>query len=141
MTYYSLIEALKQTALQDPNIRFVGAGNIYELNNIPDLNYRVFYVTPNLSSGLQSVKQYSLNLYYIDRWDDTTNNQIEIQSAGVEILTDIINRFQFNHPEVQIQYPFNIQFFWQKFSDVTAGCYFTVTFTVDSDVCLIGEKY
>lgn len=67
MTYYQLITELQNTAKQDPNIRFTGTGNIYELNNKPDINYRVFYITPNLSTSYEDVDQYSLNLFYIDR--------------------------------------------------------------------------
>lgn len=141
MTYYQLIKELQNTAKQDPNIRTVGAGNIYELNNKPNIDYRVFYITPNLSSGYENTNQYSLNLFYIDRWDDSTNNQVEIQSAGKEILTDIINRFQYNNPEIEIQYPYTFQFFYERFTDVCAGCWITLNIQVDSDVCLIGEKY
>ena len=141
MTYYQLITELQNTAKQDPNIRFTGAGNIYELNNKPDINYRVFYITPNLSTSYEDVDQYSLNLFYIDRWDDSTNNQTEIQSAGKTILTDIINRFVHNHFEVDVEYPFQFQFFYERFADVCAGCWVTITFIVDSDVCSIGENY
>lgn len=141
MTYKDLLLALQETALQDPSIKFTGAGNIYELNNLPNIDYKVFYITPNQSSSYEETKEFSLNLFYIDIWNNKVNNQIDIQSTGLETLTDIINRFNYNYPEVEIRYPYQFQMFYQKFSDVCAGCWVTVTFVVKSEACLIGNQY
>ena len=47
MTYYQLITELKNCALEEPNIRFAGSKDIFELNSLPDIEYSVFYITPN----------------------------------------------------------------------------------------------
>jgi hypothetical protein len=64
---------------------------------------------------------YSLNLYFIARWDETDNNQLEEQSAGILALTNIINRFNNHYLEVDISYPLIFTPFYQKFKDICTG--------------------
>lgn len=45
--YYDLLEELKKCALEEPNINMAGSKNIYELNSLPNIQYDVFYLTPN----------------------------------------------------------------------------------------------
>ena len=47
MTYYEIISDLKEEALKEPNIRFAGSKDIYELNSNPDIDYGAFYITQN----------------------------------------------------------------------------------------------
>ena len=105
MTYFELINNLKACALEEPNINFVGSKDIYELNSIPAIEYSVFYITPNTFNVDEDTITYSLNLYYIDRWDETDNNQLEIQSSGILALQNIINRFNTDYANVEIDYP------------------------------------
>lgn len=67
MTYYQLITELKNCALEEPNVRFAGSKDIFELNSLPDIDYTVFYITPNQHQMNSDTIKYSLNLYYIDR--------------------------------------------------------------------------
>lgn len=67
MTYFELITALKECALAEPNINFAGSKDIYELNALPDIDYDVFYITPNQHTLTENTIIYSLNLYYISR--------------------------------------------------------------------------
>ncbi|MBO7712570.1 MAG: hypothetical protein J6S85_03320 [Methanobrevibacter sp.] len=47
LTYWDLLDELKKSALEEPNINFVGNKDIFNLNSIPDIDYDVFYITPN----------------------------------------------------------------------------------------------
>lgn len=67
MTYQELVFGLMDSANQEPVINYVGCKDIYELNHTPNLEYSVFYVTPNQFTIDTDVTIYSLNLYYIDR--------------------------------------------------------------------------
>lgn len=67
MTYYQLITELKNCALEEPNIRFAGSKDIFELNSIPDIDYSVFYITPNPFNMSEDLDRVSLNLYYVSR--------------------------------------------------------------------------
>lgn len=67
MTYYQLITELKKCALEEPNIRFAGSKDIFELNSLPDIEYSVFYITPNPFSMDEDLNRITLNLYYVSR--------------------------------------------------------------------------
>ena len=136
MTYFQLITELNNCALEDHNIRFAGRKDIYELNSLPDIDYTVFYITPNQFIMDEDTIRYSLNLYYIDRWDETDNNQLQIHSAVLVALNNIINRFNNKFPDSTITYPLNCQLFYQRFKDVCSGVYVTVTFELDNIVGL-----
>lgn len=132
MTYFEIISNLKACALEEPNINFVGSKDIYELNSLPTIEYNVFYITPNTFSVDEDTITYSLNLYFIARWDETDNNQLEEQSAGMLALQNIINRFNNLYPEVEIAYPLIYTPFYQKFKDITCGVFVRADFQVDN---------
>ena len=140
MTYFSLITELKNCALEEPNIRFAGSKDIFELNSLPDIEYSVFYITPNPFNMSEDLDRVSLNLYYVSRWDETDNNQLLIHSEGMIALRNILNRFSNRFEDVQIVYPFNCQPFYQKFKDMCCGVYFTVTFEIDSVLGLCNDE-
>lgn len=131
MRYKEVISGLIKSAKAEPNIRFTGYKNIYELNSIPTLDYDVFYITPNVFTGDEDTITYSLNLYYISRWDETENNQIQIQSSGITILQRILNRFV-NNEDVTIEGNIVFHPFYQKFKDMTAGVFATVNLKTDN---------
>jgi hypothetical protein len=73
-----------------------------------------------------------LNLYYVARWDETDENQLEEQSAGILALTNIINRFNNIYPDVQLSYPLIFTPFYQKFKDICTGIFVRVDIMVDN---------
>lgn len=132
MTQFELISRLLGSAAEEPNINYYGYGDIYKLNSIPNIDYNVFYITPNTFNMDEDTITYSLNLYFIARWDETDNNQLEEQSAGILALTNIINRFNNQYPEVDISYPLIFTPFYQKFKDICTGVFVRVDFAVDN---------
>lgn len=130
MLYAELIYNIKAAALEEPNINFVGSKDIYELNSLPNIEYNVFYITPNTFRLDEQTITYSLNLYYISRWDELDNNQISEQSSGIIALQNIINRFNNRFDEVTIEYPLIFTPFYQKFKDICAGVFVRVDITV-----------
>lgn len=140
MTYFELINNLKACALEEPNINFVGSKDIYELNSLPTIEYNVFYITPNPFSVDKDTITYSLNLYFVSRWDETDNNQLEEQSAGMLALQNIINRFNNLYPEVEIAYPLIYTPFYQKFKDITCGMFVRADFQVDNTLGLCQDS-
>lgn len=135
MTYYDLITELKKCALEEPNINFAGSKDVFDLNSLPNIEYSVFYITPNQHRLNDDTIHYSLNLYFIDRWDSTDNNQLLTHSAGIVALQNIVNRFNGRFPEVGIIYPGTFTVFYQKFKDICAGVYLTLEFVLPSLAC------
>ena len=133
MTLFELINKLKDIAINKPNINFVGDGDVYVLNSLPDINYSVFFITQNDHSIYQDTITYNLNLFYIDRISDSEDNTLNIQSDGMLQLTNIINTLLF-YEDVDVEGEITFVPFIQRFADNCSGVYCNVRFTVDNNL-------
>lgn len=138
MTLYNVIRTLQKIALQQPNVRSTGDGDIYNwMNGNDGQKYGCFFITQGTHSGSLDEDRYNLTLFYVDRLDDTLEeNRLSIQSIGRECLDNIIRTFV---EEYELDYPdVNYTPFTQKFIDETAGMYATLTITIEKGIC---EEY
>lgn len=133
MTLFELINKLKDIAINKPNINWVGDGDVYTLNSLPNIDYSVFFVTQNDHSIYQDTITYNLNLFYIDRISDSEDNTLNIQSDGILQLTNIINTLVFTE-DVDVDGDITFVPFIQRFADNCAGVYCTVRFVVDNNL-------
>lgn len=133
MTLFELINKLKTIAIRKPNINFVGDGDVYTLNSLPNIDYSVFFITQNEHSIYQDTITYNLNLFYIDRISDSEDNVLNIQSDGMLQLTNVINTLVFSE-DVDVDGDINFVPFIQRFADNCAGVYCTVRFIVDNNL-------
>ena len=140
MTLYETIDLLKKIALKHPNIGSASEGNIYEyMNANPSVKYGVFFITQGTHSQDEMFNHFEFTLFYVDRLvDDMEENRLQIQSIGKEILSNILTFFceEFEAECDNITY----QPFTQKFVDMTAGIYSTITIDVPKDV-ICPEEY
>ena len=133
MTLFEIINKLKSIAINKPNINFVGDGDVYTLNSLPNIDYSVFFITQNDHSIYQDTITYSLNLFYIDRISDSEDNVLNIQSDGMLQLTNIINTLVFTE-DVDVDGEITFVPFIQRFADQCAGIYCNVRFIVDNNL-------
>ena len=133
MTLFEIINKLKDIAISKPNINFVGDGDVYTLNSLPNIDYSVFFITQNDHSIYQDTITYSLNLFYIDRISDSEDNVLNIQSDGMLQLTNIINTLVFSE-DVDVEGEITFTPFIQRFADQCSGVYCTVRFIVDNNL-------
>ena len=133
MTLFELINKLKDIAISKPNINFVGDGDVYTLNSLPNIDYSVFFITQNDHSIYQDTITYSLNLFYIDRISDSEDNVLNIQSDGMLQLTNVINTLVFSE-DVDVDGEITFTPFIQRFADNCSGVYCTVRFIVDNNL-------
>ena len=133
MTLFEIINKLKDIAISKPNINFVGDGDVYVLNSLPNIDYSVFFITQNDHSIYQDTITYSLNLFYIDRISDSEDNVLNIQSDGMLQLTNIINTLVFSE-DVDVEGEITFTPFIQRFADNCSGVYCTVRFIVDNNL-------
>ena len=140
MTLYETIDLLKKIALKHPNIGSASEGNIYEyMNANPSVKYGVFFITQGTHSQDEMFNHFEFTLFYVDRLvDDMEENRLLIQSAGKEMLSNIITFFceEFDAECDNITY----QPFTQKFVDMTCGVYCTITIDTVKDV-ICPEEY
>lgn len=133
MTLYELIHNILDIAKTKPNINYVNEGDIYELNNLPNINYGVFYVTQDRHQINENTARYTLNLFYVDRLLDDASNRLIIQSNGIEAITNIVNHLILKE-DVDVAYPLNFTPFYQRFADECSGVFATITFIVDAPI-------
>ena len=133
MTLFEIINKLKDIAINKPNINFVGDGDVYTLNSLPNIDYSVFFITQNDHSIYQDTITYSLNLFYIDRISDSEDNVLNIQSDGMLQLTNVINTLVFSE-DVDVDGEITFTPFIQRFADNCCGVYCTVRFIVDNNL-------
>lgn len=130
MTLLQIVDNLERIALTQPNIRTAGEGNIYDkMNTNPSVKYGVFFITQNTHIEYEESDRYGFTLFYVDRLeDDMESNRLRIQSHGKQVLGNIItmfcNEFDIDFPEITYT-PFT-----EKFVDLTAGVYATISFNI-----------
>ena len=132
MTLYEIISNLEQIALTQPNVRTADNGDIYDyMNANPSITYSVFFITHTNSRADEEYDYYTMNLFYIDRLTDDYNNRLQVQSIGRSVLDNIVRIFCDRY---DVDYPSetNILFtpFTERFSDLTAGQYCTLTLAI-----------
>lgn len=130
MTLKETIELLKTIAQSQPNIRYVGEGNVYELNHKPDIEYGVFYITQSNTQIFDNYVQYNLNLFYVDRLTDDFDNRLQVQSDGIRVIKNILNIYE-DMGDDEISYPLNFTSFNERFCDECAGVFTTVSIVTD----------
>lgn len=135
MTLKECINKFLKIAKKQPNINFVGEGDIYSLNSLPNLEYSVFFITQQQHNQSEDVISYNLILYYVDRLTETGDNTLDIQSNGIIMLSNIINTF-INENDADISYDITYQTFTHKFSDACAGVYANVKIDVANNIGL-----
>lgn len=141
MTLLEVVNSFLNIAKNVPNINYVGTGDIYTLNTLPNVNYGVFYVTQVSHQQSENTIKYNLTLYYVDRLKTDESNKLQIQSAGIVALGNIINLFSMKNEEVDVEYDIQYTTFLQRFADSCAGVFCNVTITTENNVGLCGFEY
>lgn len=133
MTLYNIINSIQGIALTQPNVRTADNGSIYDkLDNNPAIQYGVVFLSQTSHREDEQFDYYGFNIFYIDRLDDTMeNNRLQIQSIGKEVLSNTIrtfcNTYDVDMPTLRYQ-PFT-----QKFDDECAGVYVSLELEIMKD--------
>lgn len=138
MNLIEIIDKLKEIALSKPNINFVGEGDIYELNNLGNIDYSVFYITQQTHSFSENIAYYQLNLFYVDRLAKDNSNRLSIHSVGMDAISNILNEIT-NTEDVEIEFPIQFNTFNERFADDCAGVFCTVTLITKKEIGLCYE--
>lgn len=133
MTLYELITKILEIAKSKPNINSVFEGDIYELINLPNIDYSVFYITQGSHSIEENTAQYTLNLFYVDRLTENFDNRLLIQSNGIDAITNVLNELDYTQ-DIDLIYPLTFTPFNQRFADDCAGVFCTVTINTDANL-------
>lgn len=130
MTLKQIINSIKQCAELEPNVNGVYVNDVYQLNAIPNVDYSCIVITQNTHVNDEDTITYQFYLFYVDRLINPTDgydNQIEIQSRGIEVIRNIVNRFnEVNDDDTFIEYSYQLTPFNERFKDDCSGIYATI---------------
>lgn len=129
MTLIEVIKAIEAVASNQPAIGMIVENDVFRLNTLKSAKYGVFaFVQGQHSADVQSdLITFNFNFFYVDRLTDGDANQLEIQSTGVEVLSNIINTLYNDGMEIT---SYNFTPFNQRFTDECAGVYTNVEVSV-----------
>lgn len=132
MTLLDLINILDEVALNQPQVKQSVGGDIYNINDDPNVMYGAFARTQgrHRTDVLEGSTTYNFTLFYVDRLTEDKKNVDEVQSVGVQVLQNILLRLLDMGIGVQNA---ELQPFTQRFSDECAGMYCVVGLTVMND--------
>lgn len=143
MTLQRLLNTIGIIGVRDKLVNFTGCGgSVYELNSLSIHDYPILYCSP---TGTHRVEEnyttYSIVLFYIDRLLEDNSNAVDIHSAAVEILKNIIRAIENTDGVIGVSDEYSINLFTEteKFKDRCNGAYATVEISVVNDtVCEVG---
>ena len=116
--------------MEQPAIRMIVENDIYKLNTYADAQYGIMAFTQgqHSSSTDSDFTKYGLTLFYVDRLIEDGRNQVEIQSTGVEVLENILQKL--SDLGLIVDDGFTFQPFNEKFTDQCAGVFTNVNISV-----------
>lgn len=130
---------VKSIAEKQPNVNSIIDNDIYRLNMLKDVEYSVFGWQQRQHQEEMDYWIYSFQLFYIDRLTQDGSNELECESIGMEVLSNIISTI-IGSGDIELNGTPLYQPFTQRFKDETAGCYVTVSFIVPKN-CICEELY
>jgi len=135
MNLSQLINAIEAAAGNQPTVASIVRNDVFRLNAIPDAKYGVFawLQGEHRTDAESGVMNFDFTFFYVDRLTFDKQNEIEIQSVGIETLENIILQlealgvFAGEH---------TFRTFNQRFSDDCAGVFCNITLEVPKNsVC------
>ena len=127
MTLQQVIAAIESTAAKQPAVNMIVRNDIFRLNAAPDCRYGVFAWLQGQHAGAvtDDLVHYRFTLFYADRLTADKHNQLEVQSVGIEVLSDVLRRLDEAGLPVEEGYAFRT--FNERFHDECAGVFCDVT--------------
>lgn len=138
MTYTLLqtVKALENAAASEPPVQMIVRNDIFRLNQCPNAKYAAFGWLQGEHQDAGELMRFNFTLFYVDRLRFDKANELEIQSVGIQVLGNILGKVN----ELGLE-PDGISYrtFNQRFADLCAGVYTTVTLEVPKGNTCVNE--
>lgn len=144
--YVQLIYRIIQYGNSQDIIRTSGEGDIYKINDIPDIEYSIFWVSSTQGHiEHENYTAYNLTLYYIDRQLIETDSKFNddnamIITAGMNILSNIIKMIKNDNDVYSVNNDIAYNSFTASdgvFNDKCAGVYCNITVNIpNTSLCV-----
>lgn len=139
MTLNQVVQRLEQLALSHKQLNYFFFGEIVEWLANGDLHYPCCFAEINQSSISKDEHQtmYSFDIWFLDLVNidiQTSENEIEVMSDLTSIAEDYIAMLNYSlyQDDWTIGTTYQLQYFREKFEDLTIAVKFTVTIGVDN---------
>lgn len=129
MTLLDIIRLIEHVAKAQPSISSIVENDVFRLNENPQARYGVFAFTQGIHSAVEGedMIRYNFTLFYVDRLTESRDNEIEVQSVGIQTLDNILLVLQDYGVGVGT---YTFQTFNQRFTDECSGTFCSVTLEV-----------
>lgn len=130
MTLLQVIDTIEAVAAAQPSVNMIVRSDVFKLNTWPGARYGAFAWTQGehtLVPGT-SLMRLRFSFIYADRLTEDRRNEVEVQSAGMETLGNIVRQLE----EMDLLPGGDVTFtaFNQRFKDECAGVFCGVTLVV-----------
>lgn len=132
MTLMQVIHLIEKIASAQPSVNMIVRNDIFRLNNKADTRYGVFaWLQGQHTMDIDAAcVTYHFTLFYVDRLRADRGNEIEVQSVGMQTLTNILRYV--NESGVYVS-SLSFQTFNQRFLDECAGVFCNVAIDAPVD--------
>ena len=125
MRYFDFLRDIQEISNSHILVNEYGEGDIYEFLNNGEHKYPcVFLTVTNLTTSISGT-QINFTLFYTDRLVEDSSNKKSIQSTGINVIKQLLSKFEQEHPTFDID-SVNYQPFTEKFADMCAGVFCNV---------------
>lgn len=134
MRLVQVIKLIEQVAAAQPSVHMIVRDNVLKLNSDPSARYGVFVWTQGQhgESIDSDWRTWRFTFFYVDRLVRGGKNVTEIQSVGIDTLSNVIRQLA----ETLEVSEWTYDTFTQRFADECAGAWASVTFrALLDDVC------
>ena len=132
MNLLQVIRAIEKAAAGQPGIGTIVRNDIFRLNASPVVRYGAFawLQGEHRTSGESGLIGYSFTLFFVDRLTASRDNEVQVQSQGIETLENILRSLA----DLGIYAgDYTYRTFNQRFSDDCAGVFVNVTLEAAKD--------
>lgn len=135
MTLRETTDILKEFCANEPNVGYVGVGDVYELNANQDVRYPAMVITQQTHTMVIDEEWYRFHfiLFYIDRLTEDKSNENQVQSIAISVLKNLVNNLEEMGVFAQYDYTFNT--FTERFESLCAGAYCDIQLNVPVEDC------
>lgn len=132
MELTELYDKIGEFAMATQGVEKVTYLSPYVVWNSLNMVYGAFCAELDYVRYQDNVIEYHFIFYYGDKLKNDSSNLFELQSAGFNVIRNVVNHlieyFELDTPEYTDIHPFN-----QKFADILAGAYANVVIYVPID--------
>lgn len=130
LSYYELIKLIERISLSHPYVN-----SFYQdidINSESNIRFASIVLVDGTHSDSGNLTTYNFEIIYADRLTTDRDNSLEIKSAGMDAVKEIINTLKGNYM-VSLSTDNSINVFKQRFVDECAGIVMSFSITMPSN--------